>query len=256
MGAKLLDTIRGTIDRRILMNYRIDPSVLKGVLPEPFRPKLVQGYALGGVCLIRFKQLRPKGIPALIGMGSENAAHRIAVEWEQDGKAYEGVYIPRRNTSSWFNKNLGGKLFPAVFEQSEISADDAGDRLDVHIRSENGDTQIHFVGERTGAVTPGSVFQTVEEAWEFFNLGAIGYSATELEGRDHGVELRALNRHLEPLSIREIVSDYFDDRSRFPEGTIAVDSAFLMRNIEHEWIRHPELVQAGNPGAARLTSLE
>lgn len=249
MSVKLLDTIHGTIDRRILMNYRIDPAVLKGVLPEPFKPKLVQGYALGGVCLIRFKQLRPKGLPAMVGMGSENAAHRIAVEWELEGKAYEGVYIPRRNTSSWFNKNLGGKLFPAVFEPSEIEADDAGDSLDVHIRGEDGATQIHFQGKVADEVMPGSVFRSLEEASEFFKLGAIGYSATESEGVYHGVELRALNWHLQPLSIDHMESDYFEDRSRFPEGSIQVDSAFLMRNIEHEWIRHPAL--AGFEGNLR-----
>jgi hypothetical protein len=33
--------IRGIIDRRILVNYRVDPITLKRVLPEPFRPKLV-----------------------------------------------------------------------------------------------------------------------------------------------------------------------------------------------------------------------
>ncbi len=33
-----IPAIRGVIDRRILVNYRVDPSVLAGLLPEPFRP--------------------------------------------------------------------------------------------------------------------------------------------------------------------------------------------------------------------------
>lgn len=59
-----LPVVRGVIDRRILVNYRVDPSVIAPLLPPPFRPKLVRGMALVGICLIRLKQLRPAFLPA------------------------------------------------------------------------------------------------------------------------------------------------------------------------------------------------
>src|SRR5262245_55615874 len=101
-----LDTIHGTIDRRVLLNYRFDPEILRKVLPDPFRPKLHRGHGIGGVCMIRFAGLRPRYVPAIFGVNSENAAHRIAVEWEQDKELKEGVFIPRRDTNSLFNKTL------------------------------------------------------------------------------------------------------------------------------------------------------
>ena len=73
--------MRGIIDRRILANFRVDPDVLAKVLPCPFRPKLVNGKGIAGICLIRLKQIRPRFVPAFMGISSENAAHRIAVEW-------------------------------------------------------------------------------------------------------------------------------------------------------------------------------
>lgn len=60
--------------------------------------------------MIRFRELRPNFLPSWIGMSSENAAHRIAVEWDEDGQMQEGVFIPRRDTNSWFNKTLGGRV--------------------------------------------------------------------------------------------------------------------------------------------------
>ncbi len=99
----LLDMIHGTIDRRVLLNYRFDPQALKKILPRPFRPKLYRDHGIGGVCMIRFAGLRPRFVPAFLGVNSENAAHRIAVEWEQDNELKEGVFIPRRDTNSWFN---------------------------------------------------------------------------------------------------------------------------------------------------------
>ena len=73
-----IPVIRGLIDRRVLVNYRVDPEVLGKQLPAPFRPQLVRGYGIAGICLIRLKQIRPRFLPALCGIASENAAHRVA----------------------------------------------------------------------------------------------------------------------------------------------------------------------------------
>ncbi len=78
--------IRGIIDRRILVNFRVDAVVLARLVPSPFRPKLVNGAGMAGVCLIRLKDIRPRFVPSILGISSENAAHRIAVAWDQDGK--------------------------------------------------------------------------------------------------------------------------------------------------------------------------
>jgi uncharacterized protein YqjF (DUF2071 family) len=80
----MLPTIRGVIDRRILVNYRVDPEVLDDALPDPFRPQTVAGYGFGGICLIRLDDLRPQWMPSQLGITSENAAHRIAIEWDED----------------------------------------------------------------------------------------------------------------------------------------------------------------------------
>ena len=88
-----LPTVTGLIDRRILANYRVDPDCMASALPQPFRPWVYRGYAVGGICLIRLKHIRPKAFPFPWGIGSENAAHRIAVEWDSDGEVRRGVYI-------------------------------------------------------------------------------------------------------------------------------------------------------------------
>ena len=77
--------LQGVIRRRILVNFRAEPEVVRRLLPAPFKPKQQAGHALVGVCLIRLEAIRPTGWPAWCGLSSENAAHRIAVEWEQGG---------------------------------------------------------------------------------------------------------------------------------------------------------------------------
>src|SRR5438045_6491094 len=95
--------VHGIIGRRLLINFRVDPAVMQKLLPAPFRPKLHNGYGIAGICLIRLEDIRPRYFPGIAGTTSENAAHRMAVTWEDAAGSHEGVYIPRRDTASLIN---------------------------------------------------------------------------------------------------------------------------------------------------------
>src|SRR5687768_18589857 len=82
-----LPTIQGTIRRRILANLRVDPEVMQKQMPARFRPKLHDGFAVAGICMIRLEHIRPKLMPEVVGVDSENAAHRVAVLWDEIGRA-------------------------------------------------------------------------------------------------------------------------------------------------------------------------
>ena len=107
-------TIKATVERRILVNYRVEPAALAAALPPPFRPLLVGGHGVAGICLIRLIGIRPAGLPAALGLRSENAAHRVAVQWDTPAGPASGVYIPRRDTSSRLTTLLGGRAFPVL----------------------------------------------------------------------------------------------------------------------------------------------
>src|SRR5947207_1100147 len=130
--------IQGLIERRILVNFRIDPVVLSRVVPSPFRLQLVAGYGIAGICLIRLAGVRRRWLPRFLGMGSENAAHRIAVEWDDVGATRNGVYIPRRDSSSVWNAMAGGRLFPGVHHHSRFAVREAGDRYQVETTHSDG----------------------------------------------------------------------------------------------------------------------
>lgn len=247
-----LDTIHGVIDRRVLLNYRIRPELLRHVLPPPFEPKLYAGHGVGGVCMIRFRQLRPRAVPAWLGLRSENAAHRIAVRWEQDGEEREGVFIPRRDTDSWFNRTLGGRLFPGIFQGSRFETRESDSSVSIRIVRPDGGTEIAFAGRIADRLPPTSVFPTLESAAGFFALGATGYSATRTPGHYHGMELHAFDWTVVPLAVDEAQSCFFDDRERFPPGSVELVCALLMRGINHEWHSRPDLYSSSR-GASLST---
>jgi Uncharacterized conserved protein (COG2071) len=248
----LLDTIHGIIDRRILLNYHIEPEALQQVLPAGFRPKVFRGKGIGGVCMIRFRELRPRKIPARLGLGSENAAHRIAVEWDQDDGTKEGVFIPRRDTNSTFNKLFGGRVFPGIFNKGSFVANESDDQLSVTIRRADGVEEACFKGRVAQALPNSSLFDDVEQAASFFSLGATGYSATHEADHYHGMELRSLDWSIQPMEVENAHTSFFSDRARFPEGTVELDCALVMRGIEHEWHSRPDLYY--DAGKKRLST--
>jgi hypothetical protein len=235
-----LPVVRGVIDRRILVNYRVDPEVLSRILPQPFRPKLMHGVGVAGICLIRLKWIRPRFLPRFLGISSENAAHRVAVEWDGDDGVHQGVYIPRRYTSSRLITLLGGGLFPGGHRLARFQVREGEERYDVVLDAADGCSHLAFRGSRASDLPADSVFDSVEQASDFFERGSLGYSPAARPGEYDGMELRAFNWNVQPLGVDRVESSLFEDRRLFPQGSARFDSALLMRDIDHEWrLREP-----------------
>lgn len=230
-----IPVIHGLIDRRILVNYRVQPDVLARQLPAPFRPKLINGSGMAGVCLIRLKHVRPKHLPAFLGISSENAAHRIAVEWDDNGATKEGVFVARRDTSSKINTWLGGRLFPGIHSHAAFQIQEDADHFRVELVSDDQHTHVLVEGDAADELPSTSVFGSLAEASDFFERGSLGYSVTTRPGQFDGLELRSFNWQVRPLEVKNVISSYFENRDFFPLGSVAFDCALLMQGIDHEW---------------------
>ena len=230
-----IPVVRGVIDRRILVNYAVDPEVLARTLPAPFRPKLHRGLGLAGICLIRLRDVRPRWLPSWLGIASENAAHRTAVEWDEGGSVREGVYIRRRDSSSRLNALVGGRLFPGVHHHARFTVKETATHFEVALHSDDGEVSVSVVGDVAAGLPAGSVFGSIDEVSAFFRGGSLGYSATRDPRTFQGLELRCDRWQVEPLAVTAVRSSVFDDRSVFPEGSVRFDCALLMRGVPHEW---------------------
>lgn len=218
--------IKGRLRDRLLLNYRVDPDLLRPLLPPPFEPLRVAGWGVAGLCLIRLDGLRPRGVPRALGVGSSNAAHRIAVTWPGG----RGVYILRRDSASLLSVMAGGRLFPGVHRRARLEIAEQQGRWAAAMETPGAGFRV----EARIAETPtaGSLFEDVEAASAFFRGGSLGYSPSLKPGGLEGLELRTEGWNLEPLQVERLESSFFDG---FPAGSIAFDSAFVMRDLELEW---------------------
>lgn len=230
-----LPKVHGTIKRRLLINFRVDPDVMQRLLPAPFHPKLHDGHAMAGICLIRLEGIRPRRFPSLLGLSSENAAHRLAVAWEDETGTHEGVYIPRRDTGSLVSHLAGGRLFPGEQQRARFDVFENEQEIALKMRSADGRVEIDVAGRESDRLAKTSIFPSLADASAFFERGSVGYSATASGRRLDGVALKTESWKVAPLAMDRVRSSYFEDAASFPKGSIEFDCALVMRNIPHQW---------------------
>ncbi len=227
-----LPTVHGYIDRRILVNFTADPDATRNIVPAPFRPKIYKGKAIVGICLIRLTHLKIKGLPDFMGLSSENGAHRIAVEWDEDGIIKEGVYIPRRDTGSRLNTLLGGRVFPGKHYHARFNVCEGGGRYHVDFKSID-NTSISIDAIETDTFPSQSIFETLGDVSAFFEKGSVGYSPNG--NKYEGLQLKAYTWQVRPLHVQHVHSSFYENETIFPKGSVQFDNALLMTNVEHEW---------------------
>lgn len=237
--------LSSVVERRLLVNYRLDPDAAARLLPEPLRPQLVHGYAVAGICLLRLGSVRPVWAPKVIGLRSENAAHRVAVEWDGPDGVQTGVYIPRRDTGSRLNVWAGGRVFPGEHGRADFEVYETSDQVRVAFATRDGATRVDVVVEPAMELCGSRLFADLAEASRFFQAGAKGLSATRSADHLDGMELNTDAWHVEAGRIRSAASSFFDDSDRFAPGTATLDCALVMRNVPASWSPLPAMPSAG-----------
>jgi hypothetical protein len=237
-----IPSLEGIIRRRMLINFRVDPNVMKALLPAPFRPKLHHDYAIAGVCLIRLEKIRPEGLPEFLGISSENAAHRVAVEWNDPvGELREAVYIWRRDTGSWLGQLAGGRLFPGEHHAAKFRVADDGVAVDFSMQSTDGAVSFRVRGREAEILPRSSCFGSMAESSRFFENGCLGYSVTRDLHRLDGLRLQTREWRVRAFAVDEFKSSVFANPAQFPVGSVEFDHALVMRDIVHEWHRAEDI---------------
>ena len=148
--------------------------------------------------------------------------HRIAVEWDVTGSKPEGVYIVRRERSSRMNQFAGGRLFPGVHHHAIFDVRETDCELFLAMQSDDRDTSIEISASIDRSFPGDSIFGSLDEASQFFEAGSVGYSPAR-DGSLDGMELRVEQWEVEGLNVQSVRSSFFENRSRFPDGSVHFD---------------------------------
>ncbi|GHF09892.1 hypothetical protein GCM10011600_08710 [Pseudolysinimonas yzui] len=224
-----LATLRAQVRRRLLITYRVDPDVAASLVPAPLRPQLVNGSAVAGVCMIGLSAVRPGWLRPRFGFRTENVAHRVAVEWDDEGGTRTGVYIVERHSSSLLPVLGGGRLFPGVQRRGRFDLDETKDRFRVRMTAPGIRVAVD-VG--VGGPWHSELFSSVEDASEFHRQGSVGWSPCAGGGGVEALELTSKEWAAETGVVHSVESSFFDS---LPQGSAELDSALVMRDLPFFW---------------------
>ena len=218
---------------------------MRRFLPPPFRPKLHCGFAIAGICLIRLEEIRPPWLPRFCGISSENAAHRIAVDWDDpSGESREGVFIPRRDTGSWLNHFAGGRIFPGEHNLRIFRSRTTALTFPCPSAHATDAWPFSFAQRKARRCRTSSCFGSLAESSHFFEGGSVGYSVTRGCCRLDGLRLQTDHWEVRPLAVEHVQSSFFADESAFPSGSVTFDHALIMRDVRHQWHEEADMLTA------------
>ena len=195
--------LRGRIDRRISVFYRLDPMAARSLLPAPLRPRLVRGWALGGVCILRLARMRPRMLPIPLGLASELAWHRIAVEWEEEGRPMHGHYLLRSETDSRLAPFPGARLVPSPDDCTRIEVRSSDAALTARVESGDGTTDLDLAAS-LGSWRSDALFKSANAARASIASGHVVWDGDE-QGELEGVELRSTGGTAQGLEVVRLV---------------------------------------------------
>jgi hypothetical protein len=188
---------RRPVQSRVLVVYRLDPQVVQTYLPDGLLPRVVSGYAIAAACYTRLG-----GTALFRDSGTDHLAYRFAVQRE-DG--VEAAWIPRRETSSWFEARCGafmrGEYGKSSFEVKE-------DALSIELSVAEGDSEHFYLRGEAGGFPQGSVFPTAHALEHFLGdeiVRPYDPIAPEADELDLAESVAA-----EPLAIFEVRSPFFE----------------------------------------------
>jgi hypothetical protein len=239
----------GIMARRLLVNWRVPVDIATRVLPAGTRPKIIAGHAVAGLCWVRLQQLRPVGIPAPIGLSSENLAVRIAIEW--DGGT--GALIFRRDTASRLLAFTAARSNFGHHHLGTFHAHDDGRTTRISASGfADGHTHDTAVSSIELAPNPESVFANLSAADAFFSGCSRGYSPGRTPGTFVGLCLHLHQWNFQQVRILSAHSSLID--SLF-QGRAVLDSAFIMRNLRHTWTPMPAMHWGTLPSKTLIPAL-
>ncbi|MDZ7687624.1 MAG: DUF2071 domain-containing protein [Halobacteriales archaeon] len=222
--------VRGFVESRLLVNYRVDVETLESFLPEPFRAREVgeTGVGVGTVCFTSVEEARPRVLPESVGVSFRTVTHRVHVEIDDGRGVTFCVYVPRRDVSSRFCALAGSLLLPAEFEKAEFRTEEKDGARLITVNGDDVFAGVEAYETDRDDVREGSVFYSLESASRFLCEGGVEF--TPSVGRKGGVEFHADGYEIKPVEVADVRSSYFGRMGG------EFDSAFVMEDIENEWV--------------------
>jgi len=223
----------GTVVRRFLISYPVDPKVLLQHLPPGAECATHAGKAWVSACFVRMDDMRPNLLPRFAGMGFHYLIHRTRARLPfPDGKLREAVLVLQPNINRWLLSTFGSRLTGVQFHTHPIqfTEEDESWRIQMHAGSESLYDVTISKSSCSDVIPNESQFATTTEADQF--LLGVSFGAQWVPGESR---LKLLPETHDPWQTQ--VCTCTTQRNRFLESlgvdAVEADHVITMSHIPH-----------------------
>jgi uncharacterized protein YqjF (DUF2071 family) len=217
-----------------LLNYAVDPDVLRRLIPPPLELDVVHDRGFLTVVCADMVRMRPSPLPRLLGITYDQVVYRVPVRYRGE----PGLFFLGSDAAQPLMVAAGAAFSMFRVRLSKTRITDAGDRVSIDVFGTRPGVDLHAYLKIDPPATniPGwSAFGSKAEAQSFLVDRFVAF-VPGVGGRPmRRVRVKRGTWDVVLPSTTDVRSDLLDDSTDFPAGSAGLDNTFVARGIPYRW---------------------
>jgi uncharacterized protein DUF2071 len=226
-------TMVGTLDRCWLSVYQTPIEEARALLPRELEPVTHGGCAFWNVLVCHLHRMRPKPLPAFLGVSYWHVAYRLYARFNPaSGPALEGLYFLRSDCDSRLMTGLGNLLTDFRFHTAGIEVVEEAPLVRLTVCSPDAPAAATLDRAQPPQLAAHSAFASLEEAAAFLKYQPRALSITP------GGQASIVSIQRDEAAWKYRLVTVTDARWKFLEGkTVRPEICYEVAPIAYQWNR-------------------
>ena len=217
-----------------LLNYSIDPAVLRRLVPEALELDLANCRGYVTVVCADMIRMRPAPLPRALGITYDQVVYRVPVRYRDE----PGLFFLGSDAAQRLMVVAGAVFSMFRVRRSATRITDAGDRVSIDVFGCKPGVDMHaflkFSPDADGLPETSS-FNSTGTAVSFLVDRFVALVPDPGDGPMRRVRVRRGSWAVQVASTTDIRSEILDASADFPAGSARLDHALVARHIPYHW---------------------
>lgn len=233
-------TLTGRLTHCALMSFGTPADSVRHLVPHGLELMTRGDRAFWNVVTCRVQHMRPKGLPAALGVTYHHVAYRLLVQaMTARADLVHGLYFVRSDADAPVLGAVGNRTTDFKFHLADIALDSGPDRYHAAVTTPDGTGDAAF---ELGAPQPpagprhrDSAFATHLDASEWLTYRPLGLSVGTRRLRMAEVRRDANAWRETAVQLTRFRSDVFDTLGQTPANGLLPEHATRVADMDYEW---------------------
>ncbi len=232
--------VRAWFRRSLVLTYALPASFLRPHLPCGLVLDEMDGLGFLAIAMVQTGDLRPAGLPAILGRDFFLAGYRIFARWRHpDGRSLRGLRILRSDTDARLMLWFGNLLTHYRYQLASVKLAEEPSGFHVNVRTKDGRGDLDLVAQLdSDALGPParSPFRDLRHARMY--AGPMPFTFDHEPETDSMIVIEGVREDWRPRPIEvEVRKVGFLEQPMFKDAGPKLANAFVVENVPYLWKR-------------------